>query len=258
MRPLLPHSRSPPFEPKTDSCTCREGILRYMQDTIAVRMLAAGECLGKVFSQASPTLQTSIVGYITRSASLALSARARSGLTDALSPSPARSLRRRLSRQGGQRGLGARLHRPLLQGRPARHMPRRCSADEATVAALERSAGHGRARRQSVRAARRAHVRDLYGARLARRRPQPRQHVLVRPLLLEASCHEPDRVLTLLSRLSLPSLSLRLSPSSSRFRALAGTRLTRRRPTRPGRGSTRCSSSRRRTAPGRVGPVRLE
>ncbi|GAA5845726.1 hypothetical protein JCM9279_006086 [Rhodotorula babjevae] len=44
----------------------REGILRYMQDTIAVRMLAAGECLGKVFSQASPTLQTSIVSYITR------------------------------------------------------------------------------------------------------------------------------------------------------------------------------------------------
>ncbi|GAA5894054.1 hypothetical protein JCM8208_002334 [Rhodotorula glutinis] len=44
----------------------REGILRYMQDTIAVRMLAAGECLGKVFSQASPSLQTSIVGYISR------------------------------------------------------------------------------------------------------------------------------------------------------------------------------------------------
>ncbi|GAA5945842.1 hypothetical protein JCM3775_001903 [Rhodotorula graminis] len=44
----------------------REGILRYMQDTIAVRMLAAGECLGKVFSQASPSLQASIVGYISR------------------------------------------------------------------------------------------------------------------------------------------------------------------------------------------------
>ncbi|BGP37407.1 hypothetical protein JCM10450v2_001317 [Rhodotorula kratochvilovae] len=44
----------------------REGILRYMQDVMTVRMFSAGECLGKVFPQVSKTLQTTLVNFITR------------------------------------------------------------------------------------------------------------------------------------------------------------------------------------------------